>query len=350
MKNYYEVLGLSKTATPEEIKKSYKKLARENHPDSNSGNVERFKEIQEAYEVLKDPTKRAHYDSGGSFNMQFRTRGPAGFNPMGAGFSFQDAMEGFFSGSNFRGSNINVRLEIEFEESFSGCKKPIKVKKRKICSTCRGKGFASFDHCNNCAGSGFSTVNDGPFQIRMPCQSCGGTGRINVQKCETCSGAGYESDTNIDMEIEIEVPAGVDNGMQMRMTGQGEASLKGGQPGDLIVSLVVKSHPLFTRDGFNVCLDMPVSYTQLVLGDEIKVPTLTEELAIIEIPAGTQTGTKFKLKGRGFISGDLIVTVKVDIPSVLDDEYKTAMADLAELENKNVSSKRKDYLNKLGPK
>ena len=351
MRNYYEILGLTKTATPEEIKKSYKKLARENHPDSNPGDpsaAERFKEIQEAYEVLKDPNKKAQYDGGG-FNMQFRTRGPSGFNPMGAGFSFQDVMEGFFGGSNFRGSNINVHLEIEFEESFTGCKKQIKVKKKKVCATCRGKAYSTYDHCNNCAGSGTTQVNDGPFQIRVPCQPCSGTGRINVKKCEDCAGQGYSADA-IETDMEVEIPAGVDNGMQMRMANKGEDSLRGGTPGDLIISLIVKEHPVFTREGLNLCIDIPVSYTQLVLGGDIEVPTLTEGKGTIKIQPGCQSHTKFKLRGKGFLTGDLIATVKVDVPDVLNEDYKAAIEILSELEKNNISSKRQNYINKLEPK
>ena len=350
MKNYYEVLGLTKTATAEEIKKSYKKLVRAAHPDANPGDAtaaERFKEIQEAYDILSDPAKKAHYDGGG-LNMQFRTRSP--FNSMGAGFSFQDVMEGFFGGSNFRGSNITVRVEIDFEESFNGCKRKIKIKKKKVCSTCRGKGFASFDHCNVCGGSGNTQVNDGPFQIRMPCGNCSGTGRINVKKCESCNGMCYSTSEYDESEMDVDIPAGVDNGMQMKMNGRGEDSLKGGTPGDLVIQLIVKGHKLFTRDELNLCVEIPVSYTQLVLGGDIEVPTLTGEKGTIKVPAGCQSNTKFRLKGKGFLTGDLIATLKLDVPNVLSEDYKTVIDSLSELERNNVSPKIQDYLSKLDVK
>lgn len=350
--NPYQVLGIEKSATEEEIKKSYKKLSRLHHPDVNPTDpdaVNRFKEVQTAYEILSDPTKKSMYDGGHS--MQFRKRAKPQ-NPATAGFSFETVMEEFFGGSKFRGRNITVRIEIELKEVVTGCKKHVKLKKRKPCVGCRGNGYTEYKDCTVCHGEGFIKTFDTPFEVRHACKSCGGSGKYNVVKCGDCAGTGMLPGFYED-ELEVNIPPGIDSGMQLRFAGQGEESLKaGGQSGDTIVFILVKEHPVFTREGANILLEVPASYTQLALGGEVEVPTLTEGKFNIKVPAGTQSHTKFRIKGRGLptikgVIGDLIATLKTETPKQLSDEYKKILEQLAELEKKNVTPRREQWSKKV---
>lgn len=352
-RDHYEVLGVSRTASEEEIRKAYRKLARQHHPDMNPGDVaatERFKEVQLAYETLSDPAKRAAYDSYGP-RMNFRRRPAASRpGPASGGFSFEEVMEEFFGGSSFRGRNIQVRVEIEFLDVLKGCTKAIKIKKRKRCARCTGNGFTEFSPCKICNGTGFKTVADAPFEFRTACEVCAGSGKAAVVRCGDCLGSGFTPMQ--EKSLEVTIPPGIDNGMQVRVVGEGEESQRGGRPGDLHVFVLVKDHPIFRREGVNLTVDVPVSYTQLALGGEIEIPTLDQGNMKVSIPAGSQPNTRFRLKGRGFPSpkglGDILVTVKVETPKEPNEEYRKVLEQLAELEKANVTPRREAWAKKVG--
>lgn len=356
MRNPYEVLGVPKTATAEEIKQAYRAGARKHHPDMNPGDdgaAERFKEVQSAYDQIGDPVKRAQYDSGHmNFRRRGRSSGSATPNPgPPPGFSFEEVMSEFFGGSKVKGRNITVRIEIELKDVLTGCKKYVKLKKRKPCESCRGEGVESFKTCNACAGAGFVQMFDAPFEMRHPCKSCGGTGKWDIVKCSDCAGTGllpgfFESD------LEVNIPPGIESGMQIRYNGQGEQSTKiGGQTGDAIVFILVKEHPIFSRENQNITVEVPVSYTQLVLGGEIEVPTLGEGIIKVKVPPGSQSHTKFRIKGRGLPCGhgigDLIATVKVEIPKTPDPEYQEVLERLAAQEQRIVTPRREHWSQKV---
>ena len=355
MKDYYEVLGITKSASEEEIKKAYRNGAMKYHPDRNPGDaeaIERFKEISEAYDTLSDAVKKSMYD-GGAHNMHFRRRPPKS-NPGPTpppGFSFEDVMADFFGGSSFKGRNITVRIEVEFKEVLTGCKKHFKVKKRKRCTGCAGQGFTGFQPCSHCNGTGATQVVDAPFEMRTSCPVCSGTGKASVVKCGDCLGSGYLPGFH-EKALEIAIPAGIENGMQVRLAGEGEESLRGGRAGDVMIFVMVKDHPIFSRDGFNLTVEVPVSYTQLVLGGEVEIPTLAEGAMKVKVPNGSQSHTKFRLRGKGFPTGkgsvgDLIATLKIETPKTYDEGYKKVLEQLAELEKQNVPPRREQWAKKV---
>lgn len=358
MRDHYEVLGIPKTASADDIAKAYRKGAMENHPDRNPGDshaADRFKEIQNAYETLSDPAKKGRYDSGSGRGMHFRTRpGPTKNDFSGA--TFEDVVEEFFGGSAFKGRNITIRLEIELSEILTGCKKYIKVKKRKKCG-CEGRGFnfTSSVPCANCGGSGTFQSKDSPFQFIAQCPVCQGTGQSNPVQCVDCNGTGY-SPNPIEKALEIKIPRGIESGMQIRLAGEGEPSLKSnGKDGDVIVFVLVKEHDVFKREGSNLTLEVPVSYSQLVLGCDFEIPTLSEGTLKIKIPEGSQSHTKFRIKGKGLptlngVIGDLIATVKIETPKVLDEEYRRLMDQLSELEKKHMTPRREQWNRKTESK
>jgi molecular chaperone DnaJ len=354
MSNYYELLGVPKTATQEDIKKAYRQKARQYHPDRNPGDPvaeDMFKKVQEAYETLNDPLKRSMYD-GGAHTMHFRrgARPRPNAGPKPAGFSFEEVMEEFFGGSTYKGRNIQFRVEIEFKEVMTGCVKQVKVKKRKRCTGCSGFGYTGFTPCGNCSGSGFTQVADAPFEFRQACVVCGGTGKAATVKCADCAGSGFLPGYH-EYPLEIHIPPGIENGMQLRLAGEGEESLRGGRAGDVMIFVLVKDHPIFSREGPHLTVEVPVSYTQLVLGDEIEIPTLDGSKVKVKIPPGSQSHTKFRLKGRGFPGGkagvgDLLATVKIETPKATDEEYKKVLDQLAEMEKKNVTPRREQWAKK----
>jgi molecular chaperone DnaJ len=360
-RNFYEVLGVSKDATGDDIRKAYRDIAKRSHPDMNRGkdnteSTERFKEAGRAYEVLSDPDKRRRYDAGQRPDMHFRrSRRPAS-SPFGfqQGGQFESVVEEFFGESVHRGRNIQARIEIELKDVITGTQKKIKIKRRGKCDRCKGHGYTEFTPCASCSGTGRVNINETPFQIESHCQVCGGTGKSDVLRCEPCHGQGFT--VMKDHNITVNVPAGIFEGMQIRMPGQGEVAKKGEKNGDLIIFVLVKKHEIFIREQGNLILNVPVSYTQVALGDTITLPTLSGEDVSVKIPAGTQSGTRFRIKGQGLPDarvqghiGDMIAFIKVETPKKMDEDYIKIVKELAEMEKKDVTPKRKAWSKKVDP-
>lgn len=354
-RDYYEILGVNKGATDEEIKKAYRKLAVKFHPDKNPGDKaaeESFKELGEAYEALSDSQKRAAYDQFGhaAFDARQRAGRSGGF---GGGFHdpfdiFREVFGGG-GGSIFdnifgtqdpsgpqRGDDLRYNLEITLEEAALGCEKEITVSKLDKCETCDGSGAeagSKLKTCTTCGGRGQVLTSRGIFSIAQTCPHCKGHGRLLEKPCKSCHGEGKRQRTS---KIKLRIPAGVEGGTRLRSQGNGEAGFRGGPAGDLYVFLGVKHHEIFARDGDDLVCEIPVSFVQAALGAEIEVPTL-EGRATIKIPAGTQPGTMLRLKGRGvknlqgYGQGDLRVRVQVEVPSHLNGAQKTKLHEFAAL-------------------
>ncbi len=367
-RDYYEVLGLEKGATAEDIKKAYRKLAKANHPDLHPGDKaaeERFKEINEAYEILSDDDKRAKYDQYGhaAFDPSQGFGGAGGFGGFGGfgdlGDIFGDLFGGFggFGGTRSnpnaprRGENIRATVNISFEEAAFGCKKDVAVGRIETCADCKGTGCApgtTPEVCPDCKGSGtVRTTQRTPFgmaQSTGPCSKCRGTGKIIHQPCPTCRGMGQ---VRRQHKINVSVPAGIDDGQTISLRGQGSSGVNGGPAGDLMVTVIVRPHARFERDGSSVLLEQELSYAQAVLGAEIEVPTLDGPVRL-NIPEGTQPGAVFRLRGKGipFLRGggrgDQFVSVSVKVPKNLTGSQKELLrqyaASMGDLDGSGIKS------------
>ena len=344
-RDYYDVLGLDRNASPEEIKKAFRKLAFQYHPDRNKDHAaeDTFKEINEAYEVLSDPQKRSDYDRFGHAGAQpFGGRGFEGFDFGG----FGDVFEAFFGGATATrrrggpqgGSDLRCELAISFEEAVFGCEKELEIARTEKCSVCRGTRCEPGSHpqkCPACNGTGeirrTQRVTFGQFVNVIPCLQCRGEGRIIAKPCGACKGQGRERKSR---NIVVKVPAGVDDGTQIRLTGEGDAGRNGGSPGNLYVTLSVRKHKYFERDGDDILYELPVNFAQAALGDEVEVPTLDGNVAL-KIPVGCQSGRVFRLKERGVPHlrshgrGDQLVRVFAVTPQSLDDRQKKLFKELA---------------------
>ncbi len=358
-RDYYEVLGISKTATDDEIKKAYRQLAKKYHPDTSTEEnaAEKFKEVQEAYEVLKDPQKRSNYDRFGFQSDQAGSGFGSGFGDFG-GFSgfggFEDIINAFTGrGSSSQstktnGRDIRVGVTITFEEAAFGCEKEIKLNKYDTCPKCNGLGAESSNDistCSKCNGRGRVIVEQqsifGRIQTESSCPNCRGRGKVINKKCTYCGGDGR---VKTNSTIKVNIPSGVSSGESLRLNGYGEASSNGGMNGDLYVTITVKDHELFERDDLDIYVEIPITFTQAALGDVIKVPGLkgTEEL---KIPEGTQTGTKFRLANKGISmtrrgvsrTGHQYVIIKVVTPTHLTTEQKELFQKLGNTNLKNES-------------
>lgn len=374
-KDYYDVLGVSKTATADEIKKAYRKLARQYHPDVNKDNpeaAEKFKEASEAYSVLSDEQKRAQYDQFGHAAFENGGAGGAGgfggfegFGGFGGG-GMEDIFDMFFGGqgrgsrgSNAgpqRGADLRFDLEITFEEAAFGLEREISLYRDEQCPHCHGncaEPGSKVETCHECHGSGEIRFTQNTMFGQMtnvrPCPKCHGEGKIISEPCKECRGQGT---VKKNKKLKVKIPAGVDNGSRLRVAGEGEAGVKGGPSGDLYVYLYVKPHKFFERDGTTVYCEVPINIVQATLGDEIKVPTLDGQV-VMKVPEGTQPGKVLRLKGKGIPSlrnstrGDQLVRIKVVVPQKLNEKQKDALRKFAEISKDNINPEEKGFLNKI---
>jgi molecular chaperone DnaJ len=363
-RDYYEVLGVSRDVTDDDLKKAYRKLAIKFHPDKNPGDhtaEERFKELGEAYQVLCDPERRARYDRFG--HAAFEQGG--GFD-FGAGFGagFEDILGDLFGdffgtgrarggrGRARRGADLQYRLDITFEEAARGCEKTVSIPRMQPCSACSGRGTKTGTApktCPQCRGTGQIRFQQGFFSIAKTCGHCNGQGTTIPNPCPSCEGGGVERSEHT---LSIKVPAGVDSGSRLKLRGEGESGGSGGTAGDLYVLLQVEEHPLFTREGTDVICDVPVSFVQASLGTEIEVPTLDGK-AKIKVPGGTQSGQSFRLKGRGVVDlngygrGDQLVRIIVETPRRLSAEQRQLLEEFARLSGEEVHPLSKTFLDKV---
>ncbi len=349
-RDYYEILGVQRNAAEEEIKKAFRRLARQYHPDVNKekGAEARFKEINEAYEVLGDPQKRRAYDRFGHAGVTGAGAGAgaAGFETFG--FGLNDIFEQIFAGAAAgtrrgaqRGADLRYDLTISFEEAVRGCQKEIEIPRWESCPTCRGNGAqpgTSTTRCTACQGTGeIRRVQQsifGQFVNVMVCDRCRGEGRVITTPCERCHGQGR---VRTIKKVLVNIPAGVDDGINVRVTGEGEAPARGGAPGNLFVALSVKPHEYFKRQGTDIIYELPVSFAEAALGAEVEVPTLDGK-ETLKIPSGTQSGRTFRVKSKGVpvvhgsTRGDELVVVKVIIPQTITQRQRELLREFAEIE------------------
>ncbi len=349
-RDFYEILGVAKNASDEEIKKAYRKLAMKYHPDRNpdsKGAEEKFKEAKEAYEMLSDTSKREAYDRYGHAGVDPNMGGGGGFGGAGAGGfadAFGDIFGDIFGGSRgrsggpqvYRGADLRYNLEISLEQAAHGFDTTIRVPSWDACETCHGSGAkpgTSPTTCTTCGGHGQVRMQQGFFSIQQTCSKCHGTGKIIPTPCPTCNGAGR---LKRNKTLEVAIPAGIDEGMRIRSSGNGEPGMNGGPAGDLYVEIHIKAHPVFQRDGDDLHCEMPISFAKAALGGEIEVPTLNGK-ASFTIPEGTQTGKTFRLRSKGIkgvrsgYAGDMFCHVLVETPVKLTEKQKELLRELEHL-------------------
>jgi len=327
--DYYTTLGCPKDASADDLKKAYRKLAMQHHPDRNPGDKAaeaKFREVSEAYEVLKDDQKRAAYDRFGHQAFEQGGGGGGGF-PFGEGGlgdifdqMFGD-MTGRRGGRSRGGADLQTQVEIELVDAFAGSKRPIRIPTRVACDACDGTGSADKaagrNTCSTCGGAGKVRAQQGFFLVERACPTCGGTGRVVKNPCRVCSGAGT---VQREKTLQVAIPAGVEDGTRIRLAGEGEAGPQGAPPGDLYVHIAVKPHDIFQRDGANIYCRVPLPMTQAALGGDVEVPAIDGSRAKVKIPAGTQTGDQFRLRSKGFsvlrsaVRGDMYIQVAVETP------------------------------------
>ncbi|MCS6811637.1 MAG: molecular chaperone DnaJ [Tepidimonas sp.] len=348
-RDYYETLGVPRNASEDDIKKAYRKLAMKYHPDRNQGEAakaaeEKFKEVKEAYEILSDPDKRAAYDRYGHAGVDPNMRAGAGGDGF-AGFSeaFGDIFGDIFGSPRgargrhvYRGADLSYAMEITLEEAARGKETQIRIPAWDDCDTCRGSGAklgTSAKTCPTCHGNGVVQMRQGFFSVQQTCPRCHGSGKIIPEPCPTCHGEGR---VKRHKTLEIKIPAGIDDGMRIRSSGNGEPGRNGGPPGDLYIEIRVRRHEIFERDGDDLHVQVPVSITTAALGGEIEVPTLDGQKAVIDIPEGTQTGKTFRLRGRGIkgvrssYPGDLYAHIVVETPVKLTEHQRRLLRELDE--------------------
>jgi molecular chaperone DnaJ len=357
-KDYYRILGVSRSASPEEIKKAYRRLALKYHPDKNPDDpeaAERFKEMNEAYEVLSDPEKRRSYDRYGTAAGPRMAEGYADFD-LGFGSLFEDLFEGVFGGTRRasvqRGADLRYTLTIPLEEVAKGAEKEIVIPRFESCEVCGGTGARPGTRpkaCPLCRGSGQIRFSRGLLTISQTCHRCRGEGVVIDTPCRQCQGEGR---VHKERTITVKIPTGVETGMRLRIAGEGEAGPKGGSRGDLYVILQVEEHPIFHREGDDLSCEVPISFTQAALGGEARIPTLTGMIPM-PIPPGTQPGTEFRLDGyglpnfRGYGRGDLKVKVLVEIPTRLTTKQRELLEELHSLENGEGTPMSRSFLEKV---
>jgi len=361
-KDYYEVLGVNRSAADQELKSAYRKLAMQHHPDRNPDNKEaeeKFKELNEAYAVLSNADSRSRYDRHGHAGLGNSAAGPWG----DAGFGgFEDILGDLFSdifggrggrrNGAARGADLRYDLEISLEQAATGYKTKVSIPSLENCETCKGSGTATGASpitCNICGGAGQVRFQQSFFSVSRTCHQCRGTGRMITDPCKTCRGQGR---VNKEQELEIKIPAGVDTGARLRLAGEGESGAGGGPAGDLYVVIHVKEHDVFERQGNNLYVNVPITFTQAALGAEVKVPTLDGE-DTLAVPEGAQTGSIFRLKGKGIVSlqghgrGDLFVVATIITPTRLTREQKKLLEQFAAIEEKQNEGAARRFSSKV---
>lgn len=367
-RDYYEVLGVSRTASTDEIAKAYRKLAIRYHPDSHPDDadaVERFKEAAEAYEVLSDPSKRSRYDQYGHAGVSGGGGGGGGARDMEDIFeAFGDVFEGSIFGDLFgsarrggrsrarKGADLRCDIVLDLEEAFTGSRQQVSLTRYAVCHTCEGSGAAAGSQpemCRRCQGRGQVVQASGILRVQTTCPVCRGNGRTISKPCATCDGSGFEPK---EVKLEVAIPAGVDDGMQVRVRGEGQPSPDGGPSGDAYCFIHVRKHHLFEREGVNLTLQLPITYSQAVLGTTLGVPTLDGHRELT-ISAGTPSGEVFRLRGLGMPDphhgrrGDLFVQVAIDVPKKVSARQETLLRELAELDHEEVTPHRKTFFERI---
>ncbi len=361
-RDYYEVLGVGRSATQDEVAKAYRKLAMKYHPDSNRDDkdaVERFKEAAEAYEVLSDQTKRARYDQFGHAGVEGRAGGFQDasdiFEAFGDAFSgtiFEDFFGGRSRNRVRKGADVRCDVTLELEEAASGTRKQVSLTKHGKCGTCNGNGAEPGSEpqvCQKCRGKGQVIQSTGILRVQTTCPHCRGSGRVISKPCRKCDGSGMLPN---EVVLDVAIPAGVDDGMRVRLPGEGQASPDGGPPGDAYCFIHVRPHKIFRREGSDLIIQAPLSYSQVALGSKLDIPTL-EGRFTLDIPAGTQSGEVFKLRGRGVpdprngLRGDLLVQTFIEVPKKLNARQAELLRELAELEKSHVTPHRKSFLERM---
>lgn len=369
MADYYSLLGVKKGASEEELKKAYRKLAMKYHPDKNPGDKEaekKFKEISSAYDVLKDPKKRQMYDQFGEAGVNgqgFGGGAGAGGFDFASGFSdiFEDLFGGFGGRSarggkpqSNRGSDVRYNLEISLEEAFRGDNVKINVQTHSGCDTCHSSGSSDskkVDVCTTCGGTGRMRVQQGFFMIERGCSACGGSGQVIKNPCKTCSGQGRVLKSKT---LSVKIPRGVEDGTRIRLAGEGEAGIRGGTPGDLYIFVTVREHELFKRDGANLHCEVPIKMSTAILGGEITVPGIDGSKAKIKIPAGTQQGNQFRLRGKGMTrmgsdsaEGDMYIHTKVEVPVNISKRQRDIIQEFEDISDEKSNPESKSFLDDI---
>ena len=370
-RDYYEVLGVSKSATEDELKKAYRKLAKQYHPDLHPDDKEaeaKFKEINEAYAVLSDSNTRAKYDQFGHAgvdpNFGAGAGGWGGFDGGFADFDLGSIFDSFFGGGAARtrstgpqkGESLRTSVRISFEEAAFGCEKEVTIHRSETCEECGGSGAAkgtTAETCSECHGTGTVRIQRqtpmGVFSSTSPCRKCNGTGKIISNPCKACKGSGA---VRRQRKISVQIPAGIDDGQVISLRGQGNSGKRGGPAGDLLISVGVRPHPLFRRDGDSVFCEAPITFAQAALGAELEIPTLDGKVSYT-LPEGTQTGTTFRLRGQGIPHlhgkgrGDQYVTVTVEVPKNLTDDQKEQLRQFEASLHEGNHAKRKSFFEKF---
>ena len=367
-RDFYDVLGVSKNASPNELKSAYRKLAVKYHPDKNPGDKaaeDKFKEASEAYGILSDQEKKQNYDNFGHAAFENGGGRQGGFTGGFGGADFSDIFEDFFGGfgsgegrsrgrrsASNRGSDLRYDLSITLEEAYLGKKQNIQFSTSEKCNTCKGNGSkpgSSPDRCTYCGGNGRVRSNQGFFTVQQTCPQCSGSGEEITNPCNDCSGRGNKQTTK---KISVTIPKGVDDGTRIRLAGKGEAGTRGGTSGDLYLFINIKSHELFKRSDVNLFFEFPISIADAALGTTIEIPTIDGKKAKIKIPDGTQDGKQFRLKSKGmpFMRrgdyGDLYVQVKTEVPIYLNKEQKELLEKFRQIENEKSNPSIKKFFQK----
>ncbi|MEK7467762.1 MAG: molecular chaperone DnaJ [Planctomycetota bacterium] len=361
-RDYYEILGVPKNASLDEIKKSYRQAAMKFHPDRNPGDKDaeaRFKEAAESYEVLADAEKRARYDQFGHAGLESAGFGSRGFSsPEDIFEAFGDIFGDFFGfgrrggGGGRRGASLRAEVEIEFVEAAKGCDRTIVMKRHEVCGTCRGTGAKAgtqASQCPLCGGHGQVLQGGGFFTIRTSCPKCAGSGKVVKDPCKPCGGEGT---TREKAEVKVAIPAGIDTNTRIRVPGEGEPSLAGGGRGDLFVDVTVKPHSIFEREGTTLFCEVPISFSQAALGAEIEVATLDEKVTL-KVPRSTPSGQLFRIRGKGLPDveggrqGDMVVRVVIEVPKSLTKEQEDLLREFAKTEKVEVKPRKKSLLDKI---